>query len=112
MFKLGETKTKQGADAYIYEITESMIFGRVKVGEAWQPKAWHKGGFFVGPGFPSINDLMPNDLPPQPKKLLAYVAKSGMVRYAVEGSQEAIFFDQDAMNMTRAERFDICERDV
>jgi hypothetical protein len=112
MFKLGVAKTKQGAEAFLFEINENFIFGKYQVGETWIPKAWHKGGFFVGPGFPSVNDLVPNDLPPQPKKLLAYLAKSGMVRFAVEGSQEAIFYDQDALNMTRAERFDIKESEV
>jgi hypothetical protein len=113
MFKLGATKTKQGAEAFIFEITKDKIYGRYLSGDAWMPYAWYPCGSYTGPGFPGLRDLVPNDAPKQPKKLLAYLGKSsGVVRYAVEDSMEAMFYDQDSVNMVRAERFDIKEGEV
>tara|TARA_R110000868_G_scaffold377233_3_gene642535 strand:+ start:95 stop:433 length:339 start_codon:yes stop_codon:yes gene_type:complete len=112
MFKIGDAKTRQGNGAYIFEITEDKIYGRYMIGESWVPGVWHTGGLYVGAGFPSLKDLVPNDGPPPATKLLAYVSSSGMVKYAVEGSPEAMYFDKDAMAMQRAPRFDIAERDV
>ena len=113
MFKIGDTTIKQGTAAYIYELSpDGRIYGRYLLGDSWVPGVWHPGGLFVGPGFPSQKDLVPNDAPLAAKKLLAYISSSGMVRYALEGSMESDYYDKDALGMKRAPKFDLLERDV
>jgi hypothetical protein len=112
MFKVGPARTKQGAEAYVSEITESKIIGRYCVGDTWIPGAWLSGGFFLGPDIPSSRDLQPNADYFASKKLLAYVSDSGIVRFALEGSMEANYYDKHTVGMRRAPKFDIQEKDT
>jgi hypothetical protein len=112
MFKLGQAKTKKGETVFIYDITPTKIFAIYMLQGVWTPGVWVKGGHYVGPGFESEQDLEPNEVEVRVTKILAYASKNGIVRFAVEGSQESLFYDQDSMNMTRLPKFDLLGDDV
>lgn len=107
-FKVGPAKTSGGYDAVIYEILENAIYGRMKHDFSWRPMQWENTGRSVG--WDQAYDLLPNNIP-APQKLLAYLGDSGLVKYALEGSVEAVALDR-ALAMKRAPRFDIKESEL
>lgn len=61
-FKLGPCKTRDGKEAFIFEINEKTIFGKATIYSRWESEHWDCNGAYANGGI-SMQDLIPNNEP-------------------------------------------------